>query len=88
MAIIEDDANTVAKNRLKSFIERIENLEEEKKATSEDIKDVYAELKGEGFDSKIVKSIVKIRKIGIDAHQEFESVLDTYLGSLGMLNNS
>lgn len=72
-------------SQLKSIIERIENLEEEKKVISEDIKDVYAEAKGNGFDVKILRKVVQLRKKPEHEREEEESVLDLYLAELGML---
>ena len=69
---------------LRAFIERIERLEEEKKALSDDIKDVYAEAKGNGFDVKIIRKIVSIRKQDRDKRREEEEILDLYLAALGM----
>ena len=74
----------VAGERLKSFIERIERLEEEKKALADDIRDVYAEAKGTGFDVKVMRQIVKIRKMDKDDLDEQEALLDTYMRALGM----
>jgi uncharacterized protein (UPF0335 family) len=74
-----------AKDQLKSIIERIERLEEEKKATSDDIREVYAEAKGNGFDAKALRTIVKMRKMDVDERREQQDVLDTYLHALGML---
>ena len=70
--------------KLRSFIERVERLEEEKKALADDIKDVYAEAKGTGFDTKIMRRIVKIRKQDRDKRLEEEAILDVYLNALGM----
>jgi uncharacterized protein (UPF0335 family) len=70
---------------LRAFIERIEKLEEEKKAIADDIKDVYAEAKGTGFDSKILRKIVSIRKQDRDQRREEEEILDLYLAALGMI---
>jgi uncharacterized protein (UPF0335 family) len=70
---------------LRAFIERIERLNEEKKELSEDIKEVYAEAKGNGFDPKIIREIVKIRKQDADARREHEAILEIYLKALGML---
>jgi len=70
---------------LKSFIERIERLEEEKRALAEDIKEVYAEAKGNGFDIKALRSIVRLRKLDTDERREQQEVLDTYLHALGMV---
>ena len=74
----------VAGDRLKSFIERIERLEEEKKALAEDIKEVYSEAKGVGFDVKIMRQIIKIRKMDEDDLDEQEALLDTYMRAIGM----
>jgi uncharacterized protein (UPF0335 family) len=69
---------------LRAFVERIERLEEEKKALSDDIKDVYGEAKANGFDVKIMRKIVSIRKLDRDARIEEETILDLYLAALGM----
>ena len=79
------DVGGVAVERLKSFIERIERLEEEKRALSGDIKEVYAEAKGTGFEPKIMRQIVKIRKMDKDEVEEEESLLDLYKRALGMM---
>lgn len=71
-----------ANMQLKSFIERIERLEEEKKTIADDIKDVYAEAKGTGFETNVLKAVIKIRKIDPAERAEFESILDTYMSSL------
>ncbi|GAA0577295.1 DUF2312 domain-containing protein [Rhizomicrobium electricum] len=73
-----------AKDRLRSFVERVERLEEEKKALSDDIKEVYAEAKGEGFDVKILRQVVRLRKMDKADFQETEAMLDLYLSALGM----
>jgi uncharacterized protein (UPF0335 family) len=78
------DVGGVAGEQLKSFIERIERLEEEKNALSGDIKEVYAEAKGNGFEPKIMRQIIKIRKMDKDALDEQESLLDLYKRALGM----
>jgi uncharacterized protein (UPF0335 family) len=67
-------------------IERIERLEDEKKATSDDIKEVYAEAKVNGFDVKALRTIVRLRKQDVDERKEEEAVLETYMHALGMLN--
>ncbi|HYC16079.1 MAG TPA: DUF2312 domain-containing protein [Pseudolabrys sp.] len=82
----EQPATRFAKDQLKAFVERIERLEEEKKATSDDIRDVYAEAKGTGFDTKALRSIVRLRKLDMDERREQQEVLDTYLHALGMAN--
>ncbi|MBV8473840.1 MAG: DUF2312 domain-containing protein [Hyphomicrobiales bacterium] len=74
----------VNSGHLKAFIERIERLEEEKKAIADDIKDVYAEAKGNGFDVKIIRKIVSIRKQDRDKRREEEEILELYLAALGM----
>jgi uncharacterized protein (UPF0335 family) len=78
------DVGGIAGERLKSFIERIERLEEEKRALAEDIKEVFAEAKGNGFDIKIMRQILKIRRTDQDDLDEQEALLDTYLRALGM----
>ena len=74
----------VAAEELKQFVERIERLEEEKKALSDDIKDVFAELKGRGFDVKAVRQILRIRKQDHSERMELEAILDLYMSALGM----
>jgi len=78
------DVGGIAGERLKSFIERIERLEEEKRALAQDIKEVYAEAKGTGFDVKIMRQIVKIRKMDQNELDEQETLLDVYKRALGM----
>ncbi|MEM8649550.1 MAG: DUF2312 domain-containing protein [Pseudomonadota bacterium] len=75
----------VAKDQLKSVIERIERLEEEKKAIADDIRDVYAEAKANGFDTKILRQVVSLRKKDVTERQEEEAIRDLYLQALGML---
>ena len=74
------------KDQLKAIVERIEKLEEEKKATSDDIREVYAEAKGNGFDVKALRTIVRLRAQDVDERKEQEAVLETYMHALGMLN--
>lgn len=78
------DTGGVAGERLRSFIERIERLEEEKAALAEDIREVYSEAKGTGFDVKIMRQVIRLRKMDTSDRQEQEAVLDTYLAALGM----
>ena len=78
------DIGGIAGEQLKSLIERIERLEDEKRALSEDIKEVYAEAKGTGFDPKIMRQIIKIRKMDKEELDEEESLLDVYNCALGM----
>nr|ACZ28650.1 hypothetical protein [uncultured organism] len=75
----------VAGDHLRSFIERIERLEEEKKTISDDIREVYAEAKGNGFDAKILRQVVRIRKLDKAERMEQEAILDLYLHALGMV---
>ena len=75
---------TATQNQLKSYIERIERLEEDKKGISGDIKEVYAEAKGNGFDKKAIREIVKKRRLADHERREQEQVLDTYMAALGM----
>jgi len=82
--ITEDSSQTIAAGQLRAFIERIERLEEEKQTISDDIKDVYAELKGTGFDAKAVRTIIRLRKKDANERQEEEAILDLYLAALGM----
>jgi uncharacterized protein (UPF0335 family) len=84
-AVTEEAAHSFAKDQLKSIIERIERLEEEKKAISDDIKDVYGEAKGNGFDVKALRTIIRLRKEDADERQEHETILETYMQALGML---
>jgi len=79
-----DDINPQTAGQLKAFIERIENLEEEKRAITEDISEVYSEAKGTGFDAKILRKIVALRKQDANERREQETVLETYLRALGM----
>lgn len=74
-----------AKDQLRAIVERIERLEEEKKATSDDIRDVYAEAKGNGFDTKALRAIVRLRKQDAEERAEHEAILDTYKHALGLL---
>lgn len=81
----EGVATKFAKDQLKAIVERIERLEEEKKAIADDIKDVYAEAKGNGFDVKALRTIIRMRKQDANERQEQETILETYLQALGML---
>lgn len=78
------DTGGIAGERLKSFIERIERLEEEKAALAEDIREVYSEAKGNGYDVKIMRQIVRLRKLDTSDRQEQEAILETYMAALGM----
>ena len=74
----------VAADQLRLFIERIERLEEEKKGIADDIRDVYSEAKSQGYDAKIMRQIVRLRKMTNDDRAEMEAVLETYKAALGL----
>ncbi len=78
------DAGGIAAKRLRSFIERIERLEEEKAALGADIREVYAEAKGDGFDVKTMRQVVKLRKMDSADRAEQEALLDLYKSALGL----
>ncbi|RZO37045.1 MAG: DUF2312 domain-containing protein [Rhodospirillaceae bacterium] len=80
------ESGPIAQDRLSSFIERIERLEEEKTALMADIKEVYSEAKGTGFDVKTIRKVISLRKMEESDRQEAEFLLDTYLSALGMLD--
>ena len=75
----------VAADQLRAFVERIERLEEEKQSIADDIKEVYGEAKGTGFDTKVLRQIVRLRKQDAAERQEQEALLDLYMHALGML---
>jgi uncharacterized protein (UPF0335 family) len=81
----DEPATRFAKDQLKAIIERIERLEEEKKAISDDIRDVYAEAKGNGFDVKALRTIVRMRRQDANERAEAEAILETYLQAMGMI---
>jgi uncharacterized protein (UPF0335 family) len=81
---VTDTSQTVAAGQLRAFIERIERLEEEKKTIADDIKEVYAECKGTGFDTRAVKQLVRLRKQDKAEREEAEAILDLYMAALGM----
>jgi len=78
------DVNGVAADRLRAFIERIERLEEEKAALTADVREVYAEAKSVGFDVKVMRQVVRLRKMDTADRRELEELLDLYMGALGM----
>ena len=78
------DAGGVSGQRLKSFIERIERLEEEKKGISEDVRDVYGEAKGTGFDPKIIRKVVSMRKTNLEKRREEAELVALYTSAIGM----
>jgi uncharacterized protein (UPF0335 family) len=79
-----EQATRFAKDHLKAFVERVERLEEEKKAITDDIRDVYGEAKANGFDAKALRTIVRLRKQDADERREQASILETYMHALGM----
>jgi uncharacterized protein (UPF0335 family) len=81
----EQVAHRFAKDQLKAFVERVERLEEEKKALADDVRDVYAEAKANGYDVKALRTVVKLRKQDVNERKEQEAILETYLHALGML---
>lgn len=74
-----------SKEQIRAFVERVERLEEEKKAIADDIRDVYAEAKGNGFDVKALRTIVRLRKQDANERAEQQAIIDTYMHALGML---
>jgi uncharacterized protein (UPF0335 family) len=81
---ITETSQTVAAGQLRAFIERVERLEEEKSQIQEDIKEIFAEMKGTGFDTKAVRTIIRLRKKDAAERQEEEAILDLYKTALGM----
>lgn len=79
-----DDVGGIAGDRLRSFVERVERLEEEKKGISDDIRDVYAEAKGTGFDTKAMREVVRLRRMAKEERREQEELLALYKAALGM----
>ena len=77
-------SDSVAQDQIRAFIERIERMEEEKKAIADDIKEIYAEAKGNGFDTKVLRQIVRIRKQDHAERMEQEALLELYMAALGM----
>ena len=88
-AAVRDDqpaaAHRFAKEQLKAIVERVERLEEEKKAIADDIRDVYGEAKVNGYDIKALRTVVRLRKQDVNERKEQEAILETYLHALGML---
>ena len=77
-------SDSVAQDQIRAFIERIERMEEEKKAIADDIKEIYAEAKGNGFDTKVLRQIIRIRKQDASERMEQEALLELYMAALGM----
>jgi uncharacterized protein (UPF0335 family) len=84
-AVADEPATKFAKEQLRAIVERIERLEEEKKTISDDVRDVYVEAKGNGFDVKALRTIVRLRKQDAHERAEQEAILDLYLNAMGML---
>lgn len=82
--MVEEASGGVSGERLRSFISRIEKLEEDKRAVGEDLKEVYAEAKGTGFDTKAIREIVRLRRIEIEKRREHAEILDLYQAAIGM----
>ncbi len=78
-------SDNVAADQLRLFIERIERLEEEKKGIADDIRDVYAEAKSQGYDSKTMRQVVRLRKMEKHARDEMDALLETYRTALGLV---
>ena len=83
----EPTKTTFAEGQLKALVERIERLEEERKTIAADIKEVYAEAKGNGFDIKILRKVISLRKKEPEERQEEEAMIDLYLAALGIVVN-
>lgn len=79
------EPSTIARDQLRSIVERIERLEEEKKAIADDIRDVFGEAKANGFDTKVLREVIRMRKQDLAERQEQDAVRDLYLQALGML---
>lgn len=77
--------NSFANDQLKAIVERIETMEEERAAISSDIKDIYSEAKGSGYDGKALRTIIRMRKQDAQERAEAEAILETYLHALGMI---
>jgi uncharacterized protein (UPF0335 family) len=85
---MQEASGSVAKEQLRAFIERLERLDEERTNLLADIREVYSEAKGMGFDPKIMRKVMTLRKMDTEKRQEEEFLLDTYLSALGMLEQS
>lgn len=84
MSGVGHNSGNVAADQLRLFVERVENLEEEKKGIADDIRDVYSEAKSQGFDTKTMRAIVRLRKMEKAARQEQDALLETYRAALGI----
>jgi uncharacterized protein (UPF0335 family) len=81
----EDPATRFAKDQLKSIVERVERLEEERKTIADEVREIYAEAKGNGYDVKALRTIVRLRKQDANERAEAETILESYMQALGML---
>jgi uncharacterized protein (UPF0335 family) len=81
---MSEASSGISADRLRSFIKRIEKLEEDKAAVGEDLKEVYAEAKGAGFDTRIIRQIVRLRKVELEKRREQEELLELYMSAIGM----
>ena len=81
----EDDLEGVGTKKLKAFIERVERLEEEKRALQEDVKEIYAEAKATGFDVKTLRKVVKLRRMDVEKRREEDELLEIYCTALGLI---
>jgi uncharacterized protein (UPF0335 family) len=84
-ASFDTTLSSTAQGKLKSLVERIERLEEDKAAVTGDLKEVYAEAKGEGFDTKILRKVVRLRKADVAKRQEEEALIELYIAAIGGL---
>jgi uncharacterized protein (UPF0335 family) len=82
---MSDGTNSTAVAQLRQFVERVERLEEEKKALSDDVRDVYAEAKANGYDPRIMRQVIRLRKMETHKRQEEQAVLETYSRALGLI---
>jgi uncharacterized protein (UPF0335 family) len=81
---VKESTESVAQDQIRAIVERIERMEEEKRAIADDIKEIYAEAKGNGFDTKVLRQIVRIRKMDHSDRMEQEALLELYMTALGM----
>lgn len=80
-----DATHRFAKEQLKAFVERIERIHEERKSLSDDVRDIYAEAKGNGFDVKALRTVIRLRGQDVNERKEQEAIVETYMHALGML---
>ena len=85
MADTTEDKGSITAQELRLFVERVERLEEEKKGIGDDLKEVFSEMKGRGYDTKIIRKLIAVRKKKKGEHEEEEMILETYMAALGMI---